>query len=75
TKHVQLVVTSTTTGTTRTYDHLDQLVDDVENARVWGGLHYRTTMTDTAKHFPRIARAVGRQHFLRENRHHDDDDD
>ena len=37
---------------------------DVENARVWGGLHYRTTMTETAKHFPQIARDVGREHFL-----------
>ena len=36
----------------------------IEDARVWGGLHFRTTMTDTAKHFPRIARDVGREHFL-----------
>ena len=35
------------------------LVEDVENARVWGGLHYRTTMTETAKLLPRIARDVG----------------
>ena len=34
----------------RTYDRLDDLVEDVENARVWGGLHYRTTMEETAKH-------------------------
>ena len=40
----------------RTYEKLEDLVADVENARVWGGLHYRTTMTETAKHFPRIAR-------------------
>ena len=64
TKRVELVLTSTTTGTTRTYGRLDQLVADVENARVWGGLHFRTTMTQTAKHFPRIARDVARRHFL-----------
>ena len=64
TKRVKLVVSSTVTGTTRTYEQLDDLVVDVENARVWGGLHYRTTMTDTAKHFPRIARDVGKRHFL-----------
>ena len=64
TKRVELVVFSTVTGTTRTYERLDDLVVDVENARVWGGLHYRTTMTDTAKHFPRIARDVGRRYFL-----------
>jgi hypothetical protein len=71
TKRVELVLSSTTTGTTRTYGNLDDLVADIENARVWGGLHFRTTMTQTAKHFPRIARDVGRQHFLE----HEDDDD
>ncbi len=75
TKHVQLVVSSTTTGTTRTYEHLDELVSDVENARVWGGLHFRTTMTQTAKHFPRIARKVGRQHFLAGGDHGEPDDE
>ena len=60
TKHVRSSLSSTTTGTTRTYETLDELVADVENARVWGGLHFRTTMTETAKHFPQIARDVGR---------------
>ena len=64
TKHVELTVFSTVTGTTRVYERLDELVEDVEDARVWGGLHYRTTMTDTADHFPTIARDVGREHFL-----------
>ncbi len=67
TKHVPLVISSTAVGAgpPRTYENLDELVTDVENARVWGGLHYRTTMTETAKHFPQIARDVGKQHFLR----------
>ena len=50
--------------TTRTYERLDDLVADVENGRVWGGLHYRTTMQETAKHFPRIAQDIGRRYFL-----------
>ena len=66
TKHLTLTMTSTVTGTSRTYDRLGELVEDVENARVWGGLHYRTTMTETAKHFPRIARAVDKDYFLAE---------
>ena len=66
TKHVRLVITSLAPGAgpPRTYENLDELVADVENARVWGGLHYRTTMTETAKHFPRIARDVARKYFL-----------
>lgn len=75
TKHVELAVSSSTTGTTRTYHDLDELVDDVEDARVWGGLHFRTTMTDTAKHFPRIARSVGRHQFLRQDHHAERGDD
>jgi hypothetical protein len=66
TRNVQLVISSTAVGAgaPRTYKNLDALVVDVENARVWGGLHYRTTMKDSAKHFTQIARDVGRKHFL-----------
>ena len=52
-------------GPDRTYGSLDDLVKDVENARVWGGLHYRTTMQVTAKQFPRIAKDVGKHYFLK----------
>ena len=38
------------------------------------GLHYRTTMTQSAKHFRRIARDVGRRHFLADNRDRDGDE-
>jgi PAP2 superfamily len=67
TKRVRLVISSTATGAgaPRTYANLDALVADVANARVWGGLHFRTTMTQTAKHFRQIARDVGRRHFLK----------
>ena len=66
TKKVKLVITSLAPGAgpTRTFNTLDELVKDVENARVWGGLHYRSTMTETAKDFPRIARDVGKRFFL-----------
>ena len=77
TKRVKLVISSLAVGAgpPRTYENLDALVKDVENARVWGGLHYRTTMTQSAKHFPRIARDVGRQHFLAEAGRKGDNDD
>jgi hypothetical protein len=74
TKHVKVVASSTVLGAgpPRTYDNLDELVEDVENARVWGGLHFRTTMTRTARDFPRIARDVGRRYFLADRGHGDD---
>jgi hypothetical protein len=75
TKRIEVTLTSTTTGTTRTYGKLSEWIDDVENARVWGGLHYRTTMTETAKHFPQIAKDVGKEHFLAHGNDHDDEDE
>jgi hypothetical protein len=64
TKRVQLTFTSNVVGAPKTYADLDDVVAAIEDARVWGGLHYRTTMTETAKHFTRIARDVGRKYFL-----------
>jgi PAP2 superfamily len=75
TKKVEWTLTSVVTGGTRTYARLGDLVEDVENARVWGGLHYRTTMTETAKHFPRIARDVGKKYFLADGDRDDEDED
>ena len=67
TKHVSFTVSSTTTGAgpARTYDRLDDLVDDVADARVWAGLHFRTTMDESARHYSRMARDIGKQYFLR----------
>ena len=64
TKHVPMTFTSNVVGAPKTYATLDDVVAAIEDARVWGGLHYRTTMTETAKHFPRIARDIGRHYFL-----------
>ena len=39
-----------------TYDSLEDINDDTADARVWGGLHWRTTMARSAKWSARIAR-------------------
>jgi hypothetical protein len=66
TKKVKLVITSLAPGAgpPRTYETLDELVEDVQNARVWGGLHYRSTVEQTSKDFPRIAKDIGKRYFL-----------
>ena len=66
TKKVELVITSLAPGAgpARTYETLDDLVADVQNARVWGGLHYRSTVEQTSKDFPQIAKDVGKHYFL-----------
>jgi hypothetical protein len=71
TKKVKLVITSLAPGAgpPRTYETLDDLVADVWDARVWGGLHYRSTVEQTSKDFPRIARDVGKRYFLARGGH------
>ncbi len=77
TKHVRLVISSLAPGAgpPRTFENLDELVTDVENARVWGGLHYRFTVEQTSKHFPRIARDIGKHYFLANKDKHNKHDD
>ncbi|HXK39965.1 MAG TPA: hypothetical protein VJ837_03985, partial [Candidatus Paceibacterota bacterium] len=38
------------------YDSLDEINDDTANARVWGGLHWRTTMERSASWTAKIAK-------------------
>jgi hypothetical protein len=66
TKKVKLVITSLAPGAgpSRTYENLDELVQDVQNARVWGGLHFRSTVEQTSQDFPRIAKDIGKRYFL-----------
>jgi len=44
--------------TERAYNSLGALMDDVTNARVWFGLHYRNTMREGAEFGGRVARHV-----------------
>lgn len=58
---LDLDLTSVVTGTARHYSSVDQLISEVGNARVWGGLHWRfsTTLGEGIGHA--AARAVLRQ--------------
>jgi hypothetical protein len=40
-----VTLTNPAVKVTRTYHSLAQIVQEVENARVWGGMHYRTAVT------------------------------
>jgi hypothetical protein len=46
TRSLDLVVTSSVTGTTRHYNSLRALDAETMNARIWLGLHFRHAMTD-----------------------------
>jgi hypothetical protein len=42
TKNVTVTLTSTVTGTSRTFDSTNELIKEIIEARIYGGIHYRT---------------------------------
>jgi len=54
---------------TRSYASLDDIVADTANARVWAGLHFRTTMDATARWIPQLVRDTLEGHFQRTRGH------
>jgi hypothetical protein len=53
-----LTLTSVATGTSHHYSSVRQLTDEVANARVWGGLHWRSATDDGTRLGLRAALAV-----------------
>ena len=48
---------------TRSYERLSDVRDDVADARVWGGLHFRSTMEETPKLGDKVVAHVAAHHF------------
>jgi len=63
TKRLTFTVTSTVTGTSRTFHNTDDLIDEVIEARIWGGMHYRTSMVDGVELGKSVAKWVARHSF------------
>jgi hypothetical protein len=72
--HRDFPVTLTSTGNqvvghpvvpARSYASLGEIIDDTTNARVWGGLHYRTTMDASARWIRRVVRDALEDNFKR----------
>jgi hypothetical protein len=59
----------------RSYASLGEIIDDNANARVWGGLHYRTTMEASAHWIKRVVHDALRHHFqaVKDDGHGNDD--
>ena len=49
--------------TKRTYKSFKALMDDVDDARVWAGLHYRNSMRDGATIGSQVAKHVAKNYF------------
>jgi hypothetical protein len=55
---------STVTGSTRQYARFSEVAEEVQDARVWAGLHFRFSADDGAAIGRQVARLVARHHFL-----------
>jgi hypothetical protein len=65
TDEVTFSVTSNITATTHTFESFDDLVQEVDQARVFGGMHYQHSVKTGNRLGRRVAEQVVRHHFLR----------
>jgi hypothetical protein len=63
TKKVHFGFDSTVTGTTHHYESTDDLVHDVRNGRVWGGMHFRNSTIVGSELGKDVAKWVAKNHF------------
>jgi hypothetical protein len=54
---------STVTGSTRQYARFSEVAEEVQDARVWAGIHFRFSTDDGAAIGRQVARLVTRHHF------------
>ena len=54
---------STVTGSTRQYARFSEVAEEVQDARVWAGIHFRFSTDDGATIGRQVARLVTRHHF------------
>jgi hypothetical protein len=64
-RHVRFSVTSLSSSTTRSYRSFDDAVDEVVDARVYSGIHFRKADEDGAQLGERVARDGLERHFER----------
>ncbi len=75
TKRIDFTIPSLTGLGDRHFDRLSDLQYEVSNARIWGGIHYRTSIEDGIKIAKKTANQVLAHHFQRVRGHDDDDHD
>lgn len=63
TDQIDLDIDATTTNTTRHYDTAEQLITEVGDARIWGGLHYRFSVDAGVRIAERVVRQNLGHHF------------
>jgi hypothetical protein len=64
TKKVPITLTSTVTNTSRTFESTDDMIREIVDARVWAGIHYRTSVVHGAVIGRQVAHWVSKHYFL-----------
>ena len=64
TKSVTITLTSTVTGTSRTFHETDDLVKEIIVARIYGGMHFRTSVVRGKVMGTKVAKLVAKRYFL-----------
>jgi hypothetical protein len=75
TERLDWEISSTATGTSRVYRDLDDLVAELEDARIYSGLHFRFSMEAGARLGQSVCRNFLRHHLRRTDDCDDDDED
>jgi hypothetical protein len=63
TKRVTITLTSTVTGTRRTFHNTDDLIHEIIDARIFGGMHYRTSGVHGTVIGKKVAKWVAKHYF------------
>ena len=63
TKNITITFTSTVTGTARTYTNTDDLTKEIIEARIYGGMHFRTSVVHGAVLGKRVGKRIAKNHF------------
>lgn len=64
TKAVTITLSSTVTGTTRTFYNTDDLIEEIVGARIYGGMHFRTSVIEGKVQGTKAAQWVAKHCFL-----------
>jgi hypothetical protein len=63
TRRVNTTFTSTVTGTSRAFNTTDDLIDEIVEARIYGGMHYRTSSERGVQLGKKVAKWVDKHFF------------
>jgi len=75
TKRVHITLTSTAVATPRTFDNTDDLIKEIIDARVFGGMHYRNSVEDGIVVGKKVAKWVAKHYFRPAHGAHEDSDE